>query len=149
MTSSPHTVGAGPSRRDGWRALALRLTVLVLPAQVVGAFLGYLPLLLLGGRVIDLPWVSGLVLVGMGAVAGAAVGRFATPPEDERRTAVLLAGAYALAAFLVLRLLVEIRLPEGSSPSVLVWVVGAVIVVAVQSAVTTLLWRTRSAHGEL
>lgn len=149
MTTSQHPSSrAQPTSAAQWRPLALRLTVLVLPAQLVGAFLGFLPTLLLGPRILDVPWVSSLVLVGMGLVAGAAVGRFATPPYDRGRAPLVLVAGFGLVAFLLLRLLVQIRLPEGSSPGVLAWVIGGVVVVLLQTWVTALLWRRRSARGD-
>jgi hypothetical protein len=130
--------------REQWRALALRLTVLTLPAQLVGAFVGFLPTLLLGRSVLSLPWVPGLVLVGIGVVAGLAVGRLAHPPRDRRRAAVALAGGFGLVSFLVLRLLVQLRQPEGTPTAVLSWVVGTLVVVLLQSLVVGLVWRRRS-----
>lgn len=132
---------------DQWRALALRLTVLVLPSQLLGAFVGFLPIMLLGGRVVGLPWLPGLVLVGMGLVAGAAIGRLAHPPQDHIRAAVGLSAVFGLVSFLVIRLLVQLRLPDGSSPPALVWLVGSVVVVVVQSLVVLAGWRRRSSQG--
>lgn len=129
---------------DQWRALALRLTVVILPAQLVGAFVGFLPILLLGSSAVGLTWLSGLVLVGIGLVGGAAIGRLARPPSQHPRSAVVVAAGFGLVGFLVLRLLVQIRLPEGSAPPVLAWVVGAVVVVLVQSLVVAVLWRRRA-----
>jgi hypothetical protein len=130
-----------------WRALALRLTVLVLPSQLLGAFLGFLPILLLGRRVVALPWLSGLVLLGMGLVAGAAIGRLAHPPRDRVRAAIGLTAVFGLVSFLVLRLLVQLRLPEGSSPPAVTWVVGSLVVVLLQSLAVALVWRRRASLG--
>ena len=130
--------------REQWRALALRLTVLTLPAQLVGAFVGFLPTLLLGRRVLSFPWVPSLVLVGIGAVAGLAVGRVAHPPRDHHRAAVALAAGFGLVSFLVLRLLIQLRQPEGTPSAVLPWVVGSLAVVLLQSLVVGLVWRRRS-----
>jgi hypothetical protein len=134
----------GGTIRDQWRALALRLTVLTLPAQLVGAFVGFLPTLLLGRRVLSVPWVPSLVLVGIGVAAGVAIGRLAHPPRGQQRAAVALAAGFGLAGFLVLRLLVQIRQPDGTPSSLLPWVVGALAVVLLQSLVTGLMWRRRS-----
>ena len=130
--------------RTQWRALALRLTVLTLPAQLVGAVVGFLPTLLLGRRVIGVPWVPSLVLVGLGVVGGLALGRMAHPPRDQQRAAVALAAGFGLVGFLVLRLLVQIRLPAGTPPSVLPWLIGSSAVVVLQSLVVYLVWRRRS-----
>ena len=121
--------------------------MLVLPAQVLGAFLGFLPILLLGQRAVALPWLSGLVLLGIGLVAGAAVGRLAHPPRDHLRAGVGLTAAFGLVSFLVLRLIVQLRLPVGSSPPASAWVVGSVIVVLVQSLVVVVSWRRRLSRG--
>ena len=130
--------------REQWLALALRLTVLTLPAQLLGAFVGFLPTLLLGRRVLSFPWVPSLVLVGIGAVAGLTIGRLAHPPRAHRRAAVALAAGLGLASFLVLRLLIQLRQPEGIPSAVLPWVVGSLVVVLLQSLVVSLVWRRRS-----
>ena len=130
--------------RGQWWALALRLAVLTLPAQLVGAFVGFLPTLLLGRRVLGVPWVPSLVLVGIGIVAGLAIGRLAHPPRDQQQAAVALAAGFGLVGFLILRLLVQIRLPEGTPSSVLPWVIGSVVVVLLQSLAVGVVWRRRS-----
>lgn len=129
---------------DQWRALALRLTVLTLPAQVVGAFVGFLPTLLLGRRVLGVWWVPSLVLVGIGVVAGLAIGRLAHPPRHQIRAAVALAAVFGLVGFLILRLLVQLRLPEGTASPALPWVIGSLVVVLLQSLVVGAVWRRRS-----
>lgn len=118
--------------------------MLVLPSQLLGAFLGFLPIFLLGPRVVALPWLSGLVLLGIGLVAGAAIGRLAHPPRDRVPVAIGMTAVFGLVSFLVLRLLVQLRLPEGSSPPAMVWVVGSVVVVIVQSLVVSVSWHRRS-----
>jgi len=128
----------------GWRALCLRLAVLTLPAQVLGAFVGGLPTLILGARVLDAPWVPSLVLVGMGGVTGLAVGLLAHPPRDRWRSAVALAAGFGLAGFVILRILVQVRLPPGSPTTVLPWLIGPVVVLLVQSILVALLWRRRT-----
>lgn len=138
------TPSTDASIRGQWRALALRLTVLTLPAQLVGAFVGFLPTLLLGRRVLGLWWVPSLVLVGIGVVAGLAIGRLAHPPRDRQRAAVAVAAGFGLIGFWILRLLVQIRLPEGTPGAVLPWVIGSVVVVVLQSLVVDVVWRRRS-----
>ena len=90
---------------------------------------------LLGQLVVAFPWLSGLVLLGIGLVAGVAVGRLAHPPRDHVRAAVGLTAAFGLVSFLVLRLIVQLRLPEGSAATAVAWVVGSLVVVLVQSVV--------------
>lgn len=128
----------------GWRALGLRLAVVTLPAQLVGAFLGIVPTLLVGRHVLSVPWLPTLTLVGMGGVAGLAVGYLAHPPRQPRGLAVAVAAGFGLVGFAVIVLLVGLRLPAGASSS-LTWLLGAVVVVVVQSAVVGLLWRRRAA----
>lgn len=138
------TTATDSTIREQWRALALRLTVLTLPAQLAGAFLGFLPTVLLGRRVLSFPLVPSLVLVGIGAVAGLAVGRLAHPPRDRHWAAVALAAGFGLVSFVVLRLLVELRRPEGTPSALLPWVAGSLVVVLLQSLVVGLVWRRRS-----
>ncbi|HYI56437.1 MAG TPA: hypothetical protein VEX57_20890 [Microlunatus sp.] len=129
----------------GWRALGLRLAVVTLPAHLVGAFLGIVPTLLVGRHVLSVPWLPTLTLVGMGGVAGLAIGYLAHPPRQPRGLAVAVAAGFGLVGFAVIVLLVRLRLPAGVASSSLNWLVGAVVVVAVQSAVVGLLWRRRAA----
>jgi hypothetical protein len=90
------------------------------------------------------PWLPTLTLVGMGGVAGLAVGYLAHPPRQPRGLAVAVAAGFGLVGFAVIVLLVRLRLPAGASSS-LTWLLGAVVVVVVQSAVVGLLWRRRAA----
>lgn len=132
------------TRTDGgWRALGLRLAVVTLPAQLVGAFVGFVPALLLGRHLPSAPWLPNLVLVGMGAVAGLAIGLLAHPPRP-RGPALAMAAGFGLAAFAVIALLARLQLPAGVGPSSLFWMLGAVIAVAVQSVIVALLWRRRA-----
>ncbi len=85
-----------------------------------------------------------LVLVGIGVVAGLAIGRLAHPPRDQLRAAVALAAGFGLVGFLILRLLVQVRLPEGTPSSVLPWLIGSLVVVVLQSLVVCVVWRRRS-----
>lgn len=128
-----------------WRALCLRLAVITLPALVVGALIGFVPTLALGARVLTATWAPSLVLVGMGAVCGLANGLLARPPHDRLAPAVAVAAGYAFAGFLILRLLVQIRLPPGSTPTILPWVIGGLVVMIMQSIVVALLWRRQAA----
>ena len=134
-----------PGRSDsGWRPVFLRLAVLTLPAQLVGALLGFVPTLALGRRVLTVPWMPSLVLVGIGVVSGVAIGLLARPPRHQWAPAVAVAAGYGLVGFAVIGLLLRLRLPAGAAPSVLTWLVGAVVVVALQSLVVALVWRRRA-----
>ena len=76
---------------------------------------------------------------------GLAVGLLAHPPQDRWRSAVALAAGFALAGFVILRILVQLRLPPGSPTTVLPWLIGPVVVLLVQSILVALLWRRRTA----
>jgi len=128
---------------EGWRALGLRLAVVTLPAQLVGAFLGIVPTLLLGRLVLSVPWLPSLTLVGMGVVAGLAIGLLAHPPRRPRGLALAAAAGFGLAGFGLIGLLVRLRLPDGVGSSGLSWLLGALIAVAIQSIIVGLLWRRR------
>lgn len=130
-----------------WRALCLRLAVITLPAMLVGAFVGFLPTIVLGARVLALPWLPSLVVVGMGAVSGLATGLLAHPPRGRLAAAAAVAAGFGLGGFLLLRLLVQVRLPAGSMTTALPWIMGGLLVVVVQSIVVVLLWRRQVARG--
>jgi len=134
------------SESGDWPALCLRLAVITLPALLIGAFLGFVPTMLLGPRTLSVPWVPSLVLVGMGAATGLAIGLLARPPRDRFAAALAVAAGYGLAGFLILRLLVQIRLPAGASTAALTWVIGGLVVVTLQSIIVGLLWRRRAAQ---
>jgi hypothetical protein len=106
--------------------------------------LGFLPTLALGRQVLTVPWMPSLVLVGIGAVAGLAVGLLARPPRHQWAPAVVVAAGYGLVGFAVIGLLVRLRLPDGAAPSALSWLIGAVVVVGLQSLVVALAWRRRA-----
>lgn len=125
-----------------WSAFCLRLAVTVLPAQLVGALVGVIPTIALGASIVRVPWVAALVPLGMGALAGVAVGRLSAPPDRRLPVAAAVAAAFGLAAFAILRLLAQLRVP-GASTSPSTWLLGGLLVVLAQSVVAVVLWRRR------
>lgn len=135
-------IGDGDGER--WRALALRLTVPTLPAQLVGALLGFLPTLLLGRQAPTADWAPALVLVGAGAVAGWAVGRWAEPPRPGRGVALALVAAFGAVSFLIITTVAQLGVRAVATPAApLTWVVGTLVVVVLQTVVATVCWRRR------
>src|SRR5690349_17006957 len=95
---------SSPTADSPWSALCLRLTVLTLPAQVLGAVVGAVPTYALGAGTVAAPWGLAAVLEhrrphpsGQTAELGrpaAAVRRrrIRGPLDDRRRDAPALAG---------------------------------------------------------
>ena len=130
-----------------WRALLVRLFVLVLPAQVLGVLLSG-RVLTVSGLLRDHPGLaSSLLSVGSGALAGFAVAMLVTPVRG-RRAYVVVSGAFGLLSYLFLTVLSHVRLPEFvATPPWYTFVVGAVLVVGAQTLVALGGWafRRRSA----
>src|SRR5689334_12462719 len=114
---------SSPTADSPWSALCLRLTVLTLPAQVLGAVVGAVPTYALGAGTVAAPWVAALVPVAMGTAAGVAVGRLSAPPARRFPAAAAVAAGFGLASFAVLRLIAQLRV-TGAPTSPLSWLLG-------------------------
>ena len=140
-------VGGRPERPvNAWPRVLVRLFILVVPAQLVGSFLGG-QLMVSLGLLGDEPALSNLIGVIAGLLAGLAVGLLLTPPAGQQRTWVLVSGLFGAFTWLALTLLaraaVSVNLPASPWYT---WVAGTVLVAGIQAALSWGLWfiRTRS-----
>jgi hypothetical protein len=138
---------AGVDNRVAWRPLLLRMFVVVPPAQVVGIVAG--AQLVAGTGLLERThWLSAVISVISGLLSGFAVGFFLTPTVRQRRIFALVAAGFGLTTSVVLAVLSEVRLVGwGVEPYWYRYVLGAALVVGVQTAVAWRIWVSRSRHS--
>jgi hypothetical protein len=120
------------------------MLLVVLPAELVGAFLA-VTVLTATGALRDRPGLSVLVVVVAGLLAGAGLG-LALRPDRHQLVPYALAGAgLGMAVFVLLLGLAQLRLPAVSArASFGDFLLGALVVAVVQTAVSLALWWARS-----
>lgn len=138
-----YETGAGDDRVP-WGALLVRLFLLIPPAEVLGVLL-LGSLLTVSGVLGDHPGLAVLFSVVPGALAGVAVGVFVTPPPGRLARYLGIAAGFGLATYLVLTALSRVRLAGvAASPGWSTYLLGALVVVGVQSLVTLGVWLLRA-----
>ena len=139
--SEPSTVR--PDRLT-WPRVVVRMLLIVLPGQLVGNFAA-ITALTASGRLRDRPGLAVLMLVLAGLVAGVGVGLLLRPDRDQLLGYALVGAAVAVATFLLLLGLAQLRLPETTpGASVGDFLRGSLIVALVQSAAAVPLWLLRA-----
>jgi Na+/proline symporter len=121
-----------------WRAVVLRLFVVVLPSSVVGSFLVFslLPVSLLAAH----PNLVNLQLVGTAALPGLLVGLLVVPRAGRMPAYLGLCAGSAVVCWLVLHLIVELRLPDTYDPPWTLYLTGPLSSAGVQTLVAGLVW---------
>ena len=139
--SEPSTVR--PDRLT-WPRVVVRMLLIVLPGQLVGNFAA-ITALPASGVLRDRPGLAVLMLVLAGLVAGVGVGLLLRPDRDQLLGYALVGAAVAVATFLLLLGLAQLRLPETTpGASVGDFLRGSLIVALVQSAAAVPLWLLRA-----
>lgn len=125
-----------------WRPLLLRMFVVVVPAQVVGAILGGLPLALIPPRtLLDNLWLATFPVVGAGVVSGVALGLLVRPVAGRLLSWAGVGAAFGLASWAVLMVLVNLAVADGAtSPGWSSFASGALVLVGLQTALSVGLW---------
>ena len=146
-TDPPIEVGPPIGRIDDrvvWRPLLLRTFVVVPPAHVLGIVAG--AQLMAGSGLLERAhWLSAAISVISGVLSGMAVGFFLTPTLRQRRIFTLVAAGFGLTTSVVLAALSEVRLAGwGVEPYWYRYVLGAALVVGVQTIVAWTLWISRT-----
>jgi hypothetical protein len=143
----PIEVGPPIARVDNrvaWRPLLLRMFVVVPPAQVLGIVAGA-QLMAGTGLMERTHWLSAVISVISGVLSGMAVGFFLTPTLRQRRIFTLVAAGFGLTTSVVLAALSEVRLAGwGVEPYWYRYILGAALVVGVQTIVAWTLWISRT-----
>ena len=145
----PIEIGPPTARVDhrvAWRPLLLRMFVVVPPAQVLGIVAG--AQLVAGTGLLERThWLSAVISVISGVLSGLAVGFFLTPTIRRRRIFALVAAGFGLTTTVVLAVLSEVRLAGwGVEPYWYRYLVGAALVVGVQTLIAWRIWVSRSRH---
>ena len=130
--------------RLSWPRVVVRMLLIVLPGQLVGNFAA-ITALTASGMLRDRPGLAVLMLVLAGLVAGVGVGLLLRPDRDQLLGYALAGAAVAVAAFLLLFGLAQLRLPETTpGASAGDFLRGSLIVALVQSAAAIPLWLLRA-----
>lgn len=123
-----------------WRALLVRLFLVVPAAQVLGVLL-MCRVVTSSGLIRAHPGTAGHGLsLGAGIIAGLAVGVLVNPVHERLRTYVAVSAGFGFGVYVVLTLLARLQLPDGVPPPL--WstvILGALLVVGPQTLVA---WRT-------
>jgi len=146
----PIEIGTPTARVDNrvaWRPLLLRMFVVVPPAQVLGTVAG--AQLMAGTGLLErMHWLSAVISVISGVLSGLAVGFFLTPKVRQRRVFALVAAGFGLTTWVVLAVLSEVRLAGwGVEPYWYRYVLGAALVVGMQTPIAWSIWVSRSRHS--
>ena len=136
-----------PSRtrpvRLSWPRVLVRMLLVVLPGQLLGNFLA-IGALTASGVLRDRPGLSVLMIVAAGLLAGVGLGLLLRPERDQLVGYALAAAGVGIAVFVLLLGLAQLRLPAISArASVGDFLLGALVVAVVQTAVALALWWRR------
>ena len=136
-----------PSRtrpvRLSWPRVLVRMLLVVLPGQLLGNFLA-IGALTASGVLRDRPGLSVLMIVAAGLLAGVGLGVLLRPVRDQLVGYALAAAGVGIAVFVLLLGLAQLRLPAISArASVGDFLLGALVVAVVQTAVALALWWRR------
>ena len=145
MSSGPAYGVPSPARPDrlGWPRVLARMLLVVLPAQVVGALVAVL-VLELSGALLTLPRADVLIVVAAGLLAGLGLGLLLRPDRDQLVAYAVAGAVLGATVFCLLLGIGRMRGPALSAgPSLWDFLLAAVVVAAVQTAVAVALWWRR------
>lgn len=148
MSSGPAYGVPSRSRADrlSWPRVLVRMLLVVLPGQLLGNFLA-IAALSASGALRDNPGLSVLSLIVAGLLAGVGLALVLRPERDQLVASAVAAAGMGIAVFVLLLGLAQLRLPTISPrASFGDFLLGALVVAVVQTAVALPLWwrRTRS-----
>ena len=123
------------------------MLLVVLPGQLLGTFLA-ITVLTVSGALRDRPGLSVVIVVAAGLLAGTGLALVLRPGRDQLVGYALAAAGVGVAVFVVLLGLAQLRLPAVSPrASFGDFLLGALVVGAVQVAVALPLWWRRTRSG--
>jgi hypothetical protein len=142
------TYGAPASvqpERLPWPRVIVRMVLIILPGLLVGSFAGAIIVGALGVSVLrDQPGLTLLMPVLAGLIAGAGLGLLLKPERDQLMAYALVSIGVAIAAYLLLFGLAQLRAPAIAPPAPLsAYLLGPLIVAVVQSLLAVGLWVLR------
>ena len=137
-----------PSRtrpdRLSWPRVLARMLLVVLPGQLLGTFVA-VTALSASGALRDRPGLSVLMIIVAGLVAGAGLGLVLRPERDQLFAYAGAGAGVGIAVFVLLLGLAQLRLPAVSPGASLGdFLLGALVVGGVQTAIALPLWWQRS-----
>lgn len=141
---SPYVVGPSPSTEPSRGRVLARVLLVVVPAQLVGAFVSFLVIPL--QALADHPALGWLTYVFVALVAGLGLGLVLRPTRrglPAHAVASVVVGAVVLTVFLVAG---AARAGGGGGYPLGGLVLGVLATALVQTAVAVLLWRRRAAR---
>jgi hypothetical protein len=142
--TSPRQFPGTPAERGRWFSVLGRMLLVVLPAQLLGTFLA-ITALSATGALRDRPGLSVLITVAAGVVTGVGLGLVLRPARHQLVPFALLGAGVGMAVFVALLGVAQLRLPAASArASFGDFLLGALVVAAVQTAVALALWLSRS-----
>lgn len=148
MSSGPAYGAPSRARTEplSWPRVLVRMLLVELPAQLLGNFLA-ISALVASGALRDNPGLSILSLVAAGLLAGVGLALVLRPARDQLVAYAIGAAGVGIAVFVLLLGLAQLRLPAVTpGASFGDFLIGAVVVAVVQTAVALPLWwrRTRA-----
>ena len=134
--------------QHGWEPrVFVRMLLVVLPGQLLGNLLA-ITALAAGDALRDRPGLSVLMIVAAGLLAGVGLGLVLRPERHRLVGYALAAAGVGIAVFVLLLGLAQLRLPAISPrASISDFLLGALVVAVVQTAVAVPLWWQRDQDG--
>lgn len=131
--------GGSMGERIIWPSLLIRMFIIVLPAQLLGFFLGG-AIISTSGVLADRPEFSFLINVIAGILSGLAVGLVLTPKRRQLIPYLVTSAVFGLAIVLILVTIGQLKLGDRADPAVSALALGALLAAAPQTLVAWGLW---------
>lgn len=139
---SPYATGAGHGRRLSWPTLLIRMFIIVVPAQLVGFFLGG-ALLAASGMLANRPESSLVINIIAGILSGLMVGLLLSPKRRELIPYLVTCAVFGLVVVGLLVTLGQLRLGDRADPAVGALLLGALLTAVPQTLVAWGLWSVK------
>ena len=140
-TSSPYA-RAGGGQPTAWPAMLIRMFIIVVPAQLLGFFIGG-AVVSASGVLPDRPEVSFVTNIIAGILSGLAVGLLLTPKARELIPHLATCAVFGLVIVGVLVTLGQLRLGARADPELGALVLGALLTAVPQTLVAWGLWTVK------
>lgn len=131
--------GGSTGPRIAWPTLLIRMFIIVLPAQLLGFFLGG-AIISATGVLADRPEFSFLINVVAGILSGLAVGLVLTPGSRQLLPYLATSAAFGLVIVLILVALGQLKLGDRADPELSRLALGALLTAGPQTLVAWGLW---------
>lgn len=140
-SSSPYAT-AGGHRSFAWPALLIRMFIIVVPAQLLGFFIGG-AVVSASGVLADRPELSLVINIVAGILSGLAVGLLLTPKARELVPFLVTCAVFGLLVVSVLVALGQLRLGARADPELGPLLLGALLTAVPQTLVAWGLWSVK------